>query len=121
MLQIYRIATGEVVDGGSTNQLFPEGAPDPSPMIQNVIELYGGTKDDYGILRLHDVEDAEIVDKIFTHEYTIQDGQVIFGDRKPILVPEPKPPSEIEKLRIETAQANAEMFEMLLMMTGGST
>lgn len=35
---------------------------------------------------------------------------------------EPKPPkplSEIEKLKIESAQANAELFEMVLMMTGG--
>lgn len=38
---------------------------------------------------------------------------------KSIVIP-PQPPSEIEKLRLETAQANAEMFEMLLIMTGGS-
>ena len=31
----------------------------------------------------------------------------------------PKPLSEIEKLRIEQAQANAELFEMMLMLTGG--
>lgn len=31
----------------------------------------------------------------------------------------PKPLTEIEKLRLETAQANAEMFEMMLMMSGG--
>lgn len=32
----------------------------------------------------------------------------------------PIEPTEIEKLRIETAQANAEMFEMMLsMMMGG--
>lgn len=29
------------------------------------------------------------------------------------------PLTDIEKLRLETAQANAEMFEMVLMMTGG--
>lgn len=31
----------------------------------------------------------------------------------------PKPLTEVEKLRLETAQANAEMFEMVLMMSGG--
>lgn len=31
----------------------------------------------------------------------------------------PLPLTEIEKLRLETAQANAEMFEMMLMMSGG--
>lgn len=31
----------------------------------------------------------------------------------------PPEPTEIEKLRLETAQTNAEMFEMMLMMSGG--
>ena len=33
--------------------------------------------------------------------------------------PLPMQPTEIEQLRIESAQANAELFEMMLMMTGG--
>lgn len=33
--------------------------------------------------------------------------------------PLPHPLSDIEKLRLEQAQANAEMFEMLITMTGG--
>lgn len=35
--------------------------------------------------------------------------------------PEPLPPplTEIEQLRLEQAQANAELFEMMLMLTGG--
>jgi predicted fused transcriptional regulator/phosphomethylpyrimidine kinase len=32
----------------------------------------------------------------------------------------PKELTEIEKLRIENAQANAELFEMMLMLTGGA-
>ncbi len=31
----------------------------------------------------------------------------------------PAPPSEIEQLRIEMAQANTELFEMMMLMTGG--
>lgn len=31
----------------------------------------------------------------------------------------PKPLSDIEQLRLEQAQANAELFEMMLMLTGG--
>lgn len=30
------------------------------------------------------------------------------------------PPSEIDQLRIEMAQANTELFEMMLMMNGGA-
>ena len=33
--------------------------------------------------------------------------------------PLPQPLSEIEQLRLEQAQANAELFEMMLMLTGG--
>lgn len=33
--------------------------------------------------------------------------------------PLPKPLSEIEQLRLEQAHANAELFEMMLMITGG--
>ena len=32
---------------------------------------------------------------------------------------QPKPLTEIEQLRLEQAQANAELFEMMLMLTGG--
>jgi hypothetical protein len=32
---------------------------------------------------------------------------------------EPKPPTEIEKLRLEVAESNTELFEMMLMMNGG--
>jgi len=31
----------------------------------------------------------------------------------------PEPPSEIELLRLEMAQANTELFEMMLMLNGG--
>lgn len=31
----------------------------------------------------------------------------------------PKPPTELEKFKIEQAQADAELFEMMLMLTGG--
>lgn len=32
---------------------------------------------------------------------------------------QPRELTEIEKLRLENAQANAELFEMMLMLTGG--
>ena len=35
---------------------------------------------------------------------------------EPIL---PQPLTEIEQLRLEQAQSNAELFEMMLMLTGG--
>ena len=38
------------------------------------------------------------------------------GEQRPIVIPEP---SEFDKIRIESAQANAELFEMMLSMVGG--
>lgn len=43
--------------------------------------------------------------------------QAIIDSHNPL--PLPKPLSEVEKLKIENAQANAELFEMMLMLTGG--
>lgn len=120
MLFIYRKSNGVVLNTPYTNSVFPNGEPDEGKIIEGIVLEHGGTVGDYDFLRIHDEKDAEIVNKTFTHEYTIQNGQVVFGNVKPVPQPEPQPPSEIEKLRIETAQANAEMFEMLLMMTGGS-
>lgn len=32
----------------------------------------------------------------------------------------PQPPTEIDKLRLEIAQSNTELFEMMLMLSGGA-
>lgn len=56
-------------------------------------------------------------------EIEFQDGtdmtsvQQIVDSHDP--TPLPQPLSEIDQLRIEQAQSNAELFEMMLMLTGG--
>lgn len=44
-------------------------------------------------------------------DVSITPHQAIFED---------SPPTEIEQLRLEMAQANTELFEMMLMMSGGA-
>lgn len=121
VLIIYKVSSGEVVENQGILDSYPQGINDIDPVIENITMRFGGNMEDYSILRLNDIENADLVKKTFTHEYTVQNGEIVFGELKPISEPEPQPPTEIEKLRIETAQANAEMFEMLLMMTGGTT
>lgn len=120
MLIIYNKSTGVVVSNQGFNNLHPLGVPNIENILNHVVTQYGGTHASYDVIRLHDINDKTIAEKTITHEYTIQNGEIVFGDLNLIPEPEPEPPTEIEKLRIETAQANAEMFEMLLMMTGGS-
>lgn len=42
-----------------------------------------------------------------------------YQTRKELEPVEPQPPTGMELLRLENAQSNAEMFEMILMMSGG--
>lgn len=98
MLIIYNKNTGEVVEGSVTNSMFPLGIPDASRVIENVVERFGGTSEDYAEFRLHDVEDAETINLIFTHEYRIENNEIVFGDEKVIPEPEPQPPSIEEQL-----------------------
>ncbi|GGA30970.1 hypothetical protein [Psychrobacillus lasiicapitis] len=45
-------------------------------------------------------EEIELVtdERVFTHEYTIEKGEIKFGDLKPLPDPEPQPPTETELL-----------------------
>ncbi|MEH7521676.1 hypothetical protein V7149_00115 [Bacillus sp. JJ1503] len=55
-------------------------------------------------------------------ESEVEEKVVSINEYQQILESLPKPQqslSEIEKLRLEQAQANAELFEMMLMLTGG--
>jgi hypothetical protein len=109
MILIYRIEDS-----------WPVGVATDSAAIdyeikRSVIPSFGGIESDYSYIELPDDEYA----KTRLHEFTIQNGEIIFGEEKVIEEP-PKELSEVEKLRIEQAQANAELFEMMLMLTGGA-
>jgi hypothetical protein len=110
---IYNKADGLVKLTSATNSIFPNGLPDISLDMKNVIDLHGRTESDYDVLRLHDFEDAEVVAKTFTHEYTVQNGEIVFGELKSIPEPEPQPPTEIELLQ-KKVEAQEQVIEELM-------
>jgi len=99
VLIIYRQATGEVVENTGTNSFMPEGPPD---------DLAWGERDRTGlaILRLHDEDDAELVQATFTHYYAVHDEQVVIGDPLPAPEPAPEPPAPVTR----------DEFDMLMTM-----
>lgn len=110
-LIIYKKTTGEPMEMQKLD-LFPEGFPDADPFINSVISAFGGTVEDYDVFRLHDIEDAEIVDKTFTHEYTIQNGEVVFGDVKPTPEPPTPEPSPVDLLGQQLVEKEIQILEL---------
>ncbi len=98
MLIIYNKTTGQVVSNQGTNSLFPLGVENIQNILNYVVDQYGGNSSDYDSARLHDIEDADIVSKTFTHEYTVQNDEIVFGVEKVFPEPEPQQPSETELL-----------------------
>jgi len=115
MLIIYRKLNGDVVYNSGTNSYLPLG-PSFEDEVQNAIEIYGGAADDYGEFRLHDVEQADLVQKCLTHNYVLEFDNsgnpvgVIIGDILPPPEPELELPSQEE--RIEALESA--MLELVL-------
>lgn len=67
------------------------------------------------------IDDNGITEKaecVFADDTDINLAQGIIDNHNP--TPLPRPLTEIEQLRLETARANTELFEMMLMMNGGA-
>lgn len=76
MLIIYRKLDGVVVANSGTNSLLPNGVPFEDE-VQNAIKEHGGTSADYGEYRLHDDNDAALVQQImeaWSYVLTLVDG-----------------------------------------------
>ena len=77
MLIIYRISDGAICSNSGTCTCFPEGPPFEAE-VQNAIKDFGGVPEDYGEYRLHDENDAALVQQIMAAgSYTLafdQDG-----------------------------------------------
>lgn len=98
MLIVYNIQSGEIVENHGTNSAFPNGRQDEEQVKIETVSKFGGTAADYGLFRLHDTEENQLIQKVYTHHYTIQNGKIVFGDEKPIQEPEPQLPTETEVL-----------------------
>lgn len=63
MLIIFRHSDKMICSNSGTNSYLPEG-PEFLQEVQNAINLYGGIPSDYGEFRLHDVDQADLVQEI---------------------------------------------------------
>lgn len=88
MLLIYDLTTGAVLDNTGTNSAWPEGPPDDLALVN----LPDRTPDDVGLLRLHDIDDAELVNRVLTnrHHVDLATGEVVIDG--PYLEPQPPAP-----------------------------
>ena len=117
MLIIFRKSDGLVCSISGTNSLLPEGPPFEAE-VQNAIRKHGGTPDNYGEYRLHDVEDAAIVQAVLNagsiemtfHTSGEPSGIVAHPRTEGPKGPKPEPePTEIEVLRAAVAEMQAEI------------
>ncbi|RSL32677.1 hypothetical protein D7Z54_14605 [Salibacterium salarium] len=63
MLIVYRKTDGKIMHNTGTSNVHPEGPSDTNGKLA-VIEREGGEFDDYGLYRLHDIEDEKKVNDI---------------------------------------------------------
>lgn len=66
MLIVYRKSDKQILFNSGKSFVEPQGMSDENGKLA-VIEQIGGTFDDYGTYRLHDVEDQEKVDEILKY------------------------------------------------------
>lgn len=112
MLIIYKKTTGEIVENQGTNSMFPNGVEDVTNIVSTIIKRLGGTENEYEVLRLHDEYDKVIVEKTFTHEYSVLNNQIVFGGLRPVPEFVPQPPTEIEILKQENEMLQASVMEL---------
>ncbi len=67
MLIVYRKTDGEILFNSGKSFIRPEGMSDINGKLA-VIQEIGGSFNDYGTYRLHDIEEKEKVDKILKYE-----------------------------------------------------
>ena len=101
MLIIYDKKSGEVLNNQGTIQGYPLGVEDPSMLVASLVTQLGGVPSDYGIFRLHDINDLETVAKTSTHSFKIVNNKIEFGVEIVKPEPEQRPPTEIEILQQE--------------------
>jgi hypothetical protein len=67
MLIVYRKSDKKILFNSGKSFVEPQGMSDINGKLA-VIEQIGGTFEDYGTFRLHDVEDKEKVDEILKYQ-----------------------------------------------------
>lgn len=78
MLIVYRKSDKKILFNSGKSFVEPQGMSDENGKLA-VIERIGGTFEDYGTFRLHDIEDAEQVNEILRYQSYIS---LIFEDNE---------------------------------------
>ncbi|WP_313803241.1 hypothetical protein [Cytobacillus sp.] len=88
---IYRKSNGQPLLQETISSFFTveKEKYDTTYNYERVVKNHGGTKEDYTEAWL---EDDEIVKKTITHEFTVVNGEIIFGNEK-VFEELPKEPS----------------------------
>jgi hypothetical protein len=93
-LVIYRKSDGKPLLHERISSFLTKETYNPSYNFEHIVKNHGGTKEDYDILWFDDVDP-----KIYTHEFTIQNGEVVFGEEKVIEEPTKPQPTPEERLK----------------------
>lgn len=99
---IYKKENGHPFLQESISSFYKKESYNPSPNIEHVVKNHGGTKEDYDILWLDEVDP-----KVYTHEFIIQNREIVFGAEKVFEEPLHEP-TDIEKLQQENKLLKAQ-------------
>jgi hypothetical protein len=78
-LIIYRKSDGRPLAQEGITSFYTQDTYDSTHIYEHIIEKFKGEKEDYSEIWL---EDELIIQKTFTHEYTIQNDELVFGEEK---------------------------------------
>ncbi|WP_313803630.1 hypothetical protein [Cytobacillus sp.] len=92
---IYRKSDGQSLLQETASSFFTQETYDSTHNIEHVVKTHGGVKEDYSEIRL---VDETIIQKTVTHEFTIVNGEIVFGAEKVIEAP-PKEPTPDERIK----------------------
>lgn len=102
MLIVYRKSNKEILFISGKSYVEPQGMSDENGKLA-VIEHIGGTFDDYGTFRLHDIEDKEKVEEILKYQNYVR---LVFEDGIAV-------DYEIDYVRYEEDKAKREEQELI--------
>lgn len=78
-LVIYRKSDSKPLLQEGISSFFTQETYDANENYNHVVRVYGGEKKDYDEVW---IEDSEIIKKTLTYEYTIVNGEIVFGEEK---------------------------------------
>jgi hypothetical protein len=104
MLIIYRKSDGKPMLQESISSFFTKETYDASLNYKHIISNHGGVKDEYAEIW---VENEEIERRTLTHEFSIANDEIVFGEEK-VIEEIQQEPSEIEKLQQENILLKAQ-------------